>query len=123
MNLELEQPDSNIYVNHYSKGEIVIAKKKYQHNIVFTPEDIISDNWILEDLKLYTEDDFKLLIDLPSEIFLLGTGENIIIPSAEIIYKFQSKGKSIDFMGSSAACRTFNILAQEARNVCAAIII
>jgi uncharacterized protein len=36
---------------------------------------------------------------------------------------FARLGKSLDFMDSAAACRTFNILANERRNVVAAIIV
>jgi uncharacterized protein len=62
------------------------------------------------------------ILALESEIILLGTGSNIKIPDNDIFKAFFKKNKSLEFMDSHAACRTFNILAAEERSVAAAII-
>ena len=123
MNLELEQPDSNIYVKHFDNGEITFSQHKSTSNVIFDREKIITPNWSVKEVAQLNEDDISTLLHPKYEIVLLGTGASLIIPPKEVLHAFARAGKSLDFMDSNAACRTFNLLAYDAREVIAAIIV
>lgn len=56
------------------------------------------------------------------EILLLGTGEVIRFPTAELMSLPASRGIGLEVMDTAAACRTYNILAGENRQVVAILI-
>ena len=91
--------------------------------MIITPDKIINDNWNIKSIDELNLDAIEALIELDAHVYLLGTGGTSLIPPQEIIAAFARLGKSIDFMDSAAACRTFNILANEGRRVAAAIIV
>lgn len=55
------------------------------------------------------------------EILLIGTGTRHEMLDPTIRKALKERGLSIDTMDSGAACRTFNILLGESRNVAAAL--
>lgn len=123
MQLELEKPDTPIYVKHYQKGQISLPEKTYTHSLIFTPDRLINDNWPVTDCGNLNLESLALMLDSAYEVFLLGSGNVPAIPSQAVIQAFARIGKTLDFMDSSAACRTFNILANEGRRVIAGIIV
>ncbi|WP_119344214.1 Mth938-like domain-containing protein [Facilibium subflavum] len=122
MQLELEIPDSDIYVKHYTAGIIKLANTTHNKSIIFDRHAIIQENWPVKTVDELTLESIEILLDAPCDIILLGTGVKTTLPPNDVIATFARAGKALDFMSSDAACRTFNILAQEAREVIAAII-
>ncbi|WP_440992590.1 Mth938-like domain-containing protein [Cysteiniphilum litorale] len=123
MQLEHEKPDSPIFVRHYKSGELTLSQQTFYKSVIITPEAIINNNWDVKSIDELHLDAIEALIELDAHVYLLGTGATSLIPPQEIIIAFARLGKSIDFMDSAAACRTFNILANEGRRVAAAIIV
>ena len=121
MNLELEHIDTNIYVKHYDNECIQLNEAKYTNNLIFSQDEIINGDWQATDINQISEADIAALINHPAEVLILGTGAKTQIPPQKVLIACARAGRSIDFMSSDAACRTFNILAQEGRRVVAAI--
>ena len=88
-----------------------------------TSKDLIFSNWAPQRFDELTVESFREILKMDIEVVLLGTGTKQQIPSNDIFTAFFKHHKSVDFMGSHAACSTFNILADEGRAVLAAIII
>lgn len=57
------------------------------------------------------------------EILLLGSGREMRFPAAEQLAALIELGIGYEMMNSAAACRTYNILAAEGRQVAAAILL
>jgi len=53
---------------------------------------------------------------------LLGTGRSQVFPSLEIRNAFAAAGLGLDPMDTGAACRTYNVLLAERRELAAALI-
>lgn len=123
MHLELQQPDSNIYVKHYQPGKIQFPKFCANTSVIFNRNSIIDHAWHVISCDDISKENTIALMTTVYEVILLGTGNTLIIPPQKILNMFTRLGKSLDFMNSSAACRTFNILAHDRRNVIAAIIV
>ena len=123
MNIQLDSPSSNLFFKHYKPGLITTNQEKHESSIIMAPDCIITENWEPQAFEDLTIQSFSAILELDIEVVLLGTGENQHIPGNDIFKAFFQKGKSLDFMSSHAACRTFNILADEGRAVVAAIIL
>lgn len=57
------------------------------------------------------------------EIVLLGSGRQLVFPDNEIRYRFAIEGIGFETMDTAAACRTYNVLLSEGRDVMALLII
>jgi uncharacterized protein len=54
---------------------------------------------------------------------LLGTGATFIFPEPALLAPLRKAGIGVEVMDTAAACRTYNILLGEERNVVAALIV
>ena len=122
MKLELEKPDSKICIKYYKPKSLKLSNGHFRNSIIFNKDSIINNNWPITHANQLNAQHFINIIQKNVNIYILGTGEQLIIPAPEIIAMFARAGKTLDFMTSSAACRTFNILANDGRNIIAAII-
>ena len=58
----------------------------------------------------------------PPEIILLGTGQHLRFPPQDCLAELQKKNIGYEVMDTAAACRTFNVLAAEGRDVILAML-
>jgi len=63
------------------------------------------------------------LLPFQLEIVLLGTGATLRFPSPLVTKKLIEIKTGVEVMDTNAACRTYNILMAEGRNVAAALLI
>ena len=118
-----EDHNSSRYkISAYDSTSIGINGKPYSQALVLSPMELITD-WspqIYTDLKAEHLEPFY---ELEAEIILLGTGQLQIFPQPEILKRFAQGQVGFEIMDTQAACRTFNILMAEGRNVVAGLFI
>ncbi|MCR9128703.1 MAG: Mth938-like domain-containing protein [Alphaproteobacteria bacterium] len=76
------------------------------------------------DPKALTASDFHAFLaraDKP-DMVVLGLGEKLVHPPADVRKAFREAGVGLEMLDTATACRTYNLLAGEARRVCAALI-
>ena len=95
----------------------VVLIGRPQHN---EGKSIESDPLILESLKI---DDFEGIYAMNPEVIILGTGLKQIFPEREILKHLVQNRIGYEIMDTQAACRTFNIIMAEGRNVVAGMFI
>lgn len=82
-------------------------------------------DWAIDgDARALTPADFKAFLsreDKP-DMVVLGVGERLLHPPAEVRKAFREAGVGLEVLDTATACRTYNLLAGEARRVCAALI-
>lgn len=66
---------------------------------------------------------FAPLLDLEPELVLVGTGETFRYPAPALLAALTGRGIGVEVMDTGAACRTYNVLAGEGRQVVAAILL
>ncbi len=69
----------------------------------------------------FDQNSIKKLLEYNADIYLIGTGSTACFPDKEILKNIAQNKLPVDFMDTGAACRTFNILTAEYRNVAAMI--
>jgi uncharacterized protein len=67
--------------------------------------------------------DFQVLADLNVEVVIFGSGARIRFPKPAWIVPLAQRRIGIETMDTVAACRTYNILAQEGRDVAVALLL
>jgi len=108
-------PQSEQTIPKNSKNTI-----KLTASAIITPEKLISD-WRPQSMKELTEDDLEVLSDLQPELVILGTGKQIIFPDQSYTLPLMRQGIGVEVMNTAAACRTYNFLMADGRQVLAAL--
>ena len=69
-------------------------------------------------------EDLKIFLDRPDrpDMLILGVGERLVHPPASIRQAFRDAGIGLEVMDTATACRTYNLLAGEGRNIAAALL-
>lgn len=122
LKLHLSKPVEKNIFSGYGSGYVVVNNKKYENSMITMPDKIIAD-WQASTVEKLTEEHFKLLIPYEPEIILLGTGTTLRFPSPLVTKNLLESKIGIEVMDTNAACRTYNILMAEGRNVAAALLI
>ena len=121
MKFHLQAPASNI-VTGSGPGWIRIGTQDYHENLVLRAGTVASgfapNGWE----GLVAADFERLLADAP-EIVLLGTGATQRFPHPRLTGPLFNARVGLEVMDTRAACRTYNILVAEGRNVVAALIV
>lgn len=122
MKIEL---DDNTYqanrINSYTSGSIQVGNKQFNSSTIVTPSNIIS-NWpprLFSDIQPHH---FDQIIAIESELFLFGTGSKQCFPSNDLLSHITKLNINFEFMDTGAACRSYNILLQEGRNIVAVLL-
>jgi uncharacterized protein len=69
-----------------------------------------------------TTSDLRPALELNPEIILLGTGRCLVRPGIDLMAELAKRGLGLEIMDTAAACRTYNVLIHEQREVVAALL-
>ena len=122
MKLHLARTDGINTFSGYGSDHVAVNGNPYRQNIVVLPGQLLP-GWTDATFETLTEDDFRKLADLQTEILLLGTGQTLRWPSPALLQPLMAARIGLEVMDTQAACRTYNILAAEGRKVAAAILV
>ena len=122
MKLHLTSAENNHLITGYGQGFVEINKQRYVQNLVVMADKLILD-WPATDFASLTELHFTNLIELKPEVVLLGTGEKHQFLHPKIVQKLTENSIPLECMTTAAACRTYNILMSEGRNVAVMLIL
>jgi len=117
--------DANARVNlvrSYSDAQIRVGDQVFAGSCIITPDTVIG-GWRPIDVNDLQEADLEPLFAARPELVLLGTGSRHRFAPAAIRGLFARRSIALETMDLGAACRTFNILVQEERRVCAALML
>jgi len=121
MKFHLQAPTSNL-VTGTGDGWLRVGTHEYRENVVLTPE-TVTRGFAAAGFDALTERDFEALLATSPEIVLLGTGAMQRFPPPRINAPLLRARVGLEVMDTRAACRTYNILVGEGRNVAAALIV
>ncbi|MBS1188623.1 MAG: hypothetical protein H6R10_415 [Rhodocyclaceae bacterium] len=105
----------------YGEGYISVNHQRHETNLIVLPGEIRS-GWTAAKPDSLGEADLQQLLELGTEIVLLGTGSRLRFPPGPLLRPFAAKRIGLEVMDMQAACRTYNILAAEGRHVAAALL-
>ena len=122
MKLQPDRSDAQT-ISAYGPGWVGVNGEKITHSVIISSRgDRIA--WAAsgryEDLGV---DDFALIAQLGVEVAIFGSGPSIRFPRPAWLQPLMQRGIGLETMDTAAACRTYNILAQEGRDVAVALLL
>jgi uncharacterized protein len=122
LKIEREQPDGRNTFTGYGDGYVEVNRARYSQSLVVSGDRLVTD-WPATSVEALCADHMAAIVELKPEIVLLGTGWTFKFPEAALLAPLYKAGIGVEVMDTSAACRTYNILLGEGRNVVAALIV
>lgn len=117
-----QDPTSKVTVRNVERGEIKVGAEIVRDNVVIRGDQVIP-GWNVADVADVRMQDFADYLDNDTEIVLLGTGWRTLLPHRELVFAMARQGVGFETMDTPAACRTFNILVAEDRDVAAFLMV
>jgi len=121
MQLNREQ-NIGIVIRSIAAGEIRVNDQVIDRPVILTPDKIFAD-WTPPPIDELSITDFEPALAIEPEVILFGTGDVQTFPAIALITDIMRRGVGFEIMATSAACRTFNVLAGEGRRVVAALLL
>jgi uncharacterized protein len=90
---------------------------------VIVTRDVVLEDWRPPAVDALSIGDFEAVVALRPEVVLLGTGERQRLPGPALYADFAARGIGLEVMDNRAACRTYNVLLGELRDVAVALIL
>lgn len=121
MKLQLEKTVGLNAFTAYGDDYVSVNAVRHTENLIVLPDRLIPA-WTSADFASLSLADFEQLAALESEIIILGTGRLLRFPPAELMQPLIGAQKGLEVMDLKAACRTYNVLLGEKRQVAAALL-
>ena len=121
MKFDLATPGAHNLFTGYGRGYISVNNVRYTRHVLVTATEV--KDWNVSAFDELGPAHFEHLRTLKPEILILGTGERLRFPAPSLSRVLTIAGVGLEIMDSKAACRTYNIVVAEGRNVLAAILV
>ncbi|MBA2963346.1 MULTISPECIES: Mth938-like domain-containing protein [Ramlibacter] len=121
MKLQPDQFDVQA-ITGYGPGWVGINTDRITHSVVVGSRGERID-WGAAAFDDLGPDHFARLAELQPEVVIFGSGSRIRFPRPAWLAPLVARGIGLETMDTAAACRTYNILAQEGRHVAAALLL
>jgi uncharacterized protein len=126
MKLHLNTPDSLNSISGHGRGFVMINDTRQTTRLetaaIIMPDRLVSP-WRVADPSAVNLADFTAVLELKPELVIFGSGTTFRFPDPRIMAAFSQAKIGFDVMDTPAACRTYNVLMSEGRNVAAALLI
>lgn len=121
MDLVLDHPGDSLFIRSVTAEGFKVGDDLYRGPIILNAEQIISDFSIARVDQL-DEKSLEGLFSLQPDVVLIGTGAKQEFLEPRQLMLFYGRNIGVEVMNTHAACRTFNVLASELRNVAAVLL-
>lgn len=109
-------------ISGYGPGWVGVGTERIAHSVILGSRGERID-WGLGSFEELGPSHFTQLADLAPEVVIFGSGDRIRFPRPAFVRALVERGIGLETMDTAAACRTYNILAQEGRHVAVALLL
>jgi len=109
-------------ITAYDGDAVSINGKTFSQSLIIANTQL-NKNWGIVAIERLAPDHIDQVLSFNPELIVIGTGSKLIFPAVEVYSAIIERGIGIDFMDTHAACRTYNILMSEGRDVVAGLIL
>ncbi len=120
MKIEPDITQGQHKIDAYSAGSITIAGIAYRSNVIVTTGTVIED-CLPDSVHGLAESHISAMLELKPEVVLFGTGKQLTFPADEICQLLYVRQIGFEIMDTGAACRAFNFLSGEGRQIVSAL--
>ena len=118
------QPDKSDVqsISGHGPGWVAVGSEKITASVILSSRGERID-WPSRTFEDLGAEHFTRLAEVDAEVVIFGSGSRIRFPQAAWLRPLIARRIGIETMDTAAACRTYNILAHEGRNVAVALLI
>ena len=109
-------------ITGYGNGYVEINQIPYDHAVILKSDGAISE-WPVKSFEELEAGHFAQMVDFKPELVLIGSGSRQRFPKPELLKPLIAAKIGFEIMDSQAACRTYNILVGEGRQVLLALFV
>ena len=109
-------------ISSYEQGSIQISNERFVNSFIITPY-IVIRNWPPQTFADIASHHLEQILEIKPELILLGTGRQQHFLESDLFLNVAKLNIGFEVMDTGAACRSYNILLEEGRNVAAALLI
>ena len=121
MKLQPDKSEAQSITGH-GPGWIAVNGEKIDHSVIIGSGGARIE-WRATRYEDLGPEHFEQLAALDVEVVIFGSGSRIRFPRPEWLRPLMARRVGVETMDTAAACRTYNILAQEGRNVVTALLL
>jgi len=103
-------------VQSYSENSLVLDSKEFYFPVILTPREVIIDT-LPQKLEDFFAKNIPELLGMRPELILIGTGKTHRILDTHL----NQSDIGVEIMTTGAACRIYNVMIEDSRNVLAAL--
>jgi len=118
MQLTLDHPGDIQVIGAHSEAGFQINGEWHAQTILISPDEL-QVNDLPQSLNDVDESFADRLIAMQPDLVVLGTGQTLTFPNMAFYGRLLSSNIGCEVMDTAAGCRTYNVLAGEARRVLA----
>ncbi|APW37023.1 hypothetical protein RD110_07250 [Rhodoferax koreense] len=109
-------------ITGYGPGWVALQNERIAHSVILGSRGERVD-WHCPSFEDLTPGHFEILAGLKPELVIFGSGDRIRFPQPAWLQALIAQRLGLETMDTRAACRTYNILAQEGRHVVVALLL
>ena len=122
MQLDQHLPQGYLYFRRYGARDVTIVDRVITRSFLLAPDRLVEEGPVSAGDEL-DEAALAAIAELQPELVLLGTGQRQVFPALDLRARLLRQGIGVEVMDNAAACRTYNLLADEGRRVVAAVML
>jgi uncharacterized protein len=122
MKLHLNTTAGQNAITGHGAGYVQVNQQRIETALIVMPNEVIQP-WHVTSMETLTLDAFAEVIALKPELVVFGSGAKFRFPHARVMAAFSQARIGFEAMDTGAACRTYNVLMSEGRNVAAALLV
>ena len=122
MKFSLDQPAGTHLIRAYAPGEVRIGERSLRQSLIVTAVSLIED-WRPRTMDELKPVDLEPILALRPAVLLFGSGPRQQFPERAVLASLYAARVGFEIMDTGAACRTYNVLVAEGREVAAALML
>ena len=120
MRLSLDFNDGTNMIHAYQEGSVRVGQQEISASVLISARELRA--WAPQQFDQLAPEHFAELAEQAPEIVILGTGARQQFPAPALLRPLLERGIGVEVMDTGAACRTYNIVVAEGRQVIAALL-
>ena len=122
MKLHADRAEGVNVIHAYTRDSVSVNGQVYSRSILVPPTGDMID-WPAQSMADLTEAHFSQIAQCKPELVIFGSGTTLRFPPPHLLQALMAARIGMETMDTAAACRTYNILVAEGRQVMAALLI
>ena len=103
-------------ITGYEANGIGINGRVFNQSLVLSPMDLLTE-WEPQQFSQLEAAHLDPLYEMKPDVLILATGAKQLFPNKEVLRRLAKEQIGFEIMSTQSACRTFNIIMSEDRNV------